>query len=584
MATTTALYTGLSGLNAGSRGLEVIGNNIANVNTPAFKSSRVNFQDAFYRTINPGSVPGDSTGGTNPYQVGHGVTVAGTQRDHRQGTISATGNPNDLAIDGDGFFIVSEGEQPLYTRAGNFTLDAEQVLVNPNGLRLQGYAADEDFNIELGAIGDLHIPIGALTIAEATQNVAFRGNLNAGGDVPTRGSLVNLQGSDDEGLGLIAGATIPPGPGNVLEPTSLLVEIETPDDPGSGTAQFAAGQFIELQNAVKGGATVPTAQFAIEAASTVQDLMNFLAEALGIQPGAGLNPDGSTPGVALDTQNGVISIIGNAGTINDLDLTDALNQRASDGSLMGRPFFTDKQASADGESVRTTFLAYDSLGATLEVSLGMVLDSKSDAGTTWRYFVDSPDDTDPGIALSTGTIAFDTSGGLLTTDPISIQVDREGTGAATPQTVSLILADGDSRVTALADDTSALAASASDGSPIGTLQSFSIQSDGTILGSFTNSILRPLGRLAVATFTNAPGLIDLGSNIFRTGGNSGEAVVNPPGTLGAGDIAAGALELSNVDLGEEFTKMILTSTGYSASSRVIRTADELLQQLLVLGR
>ena len=90
MASTTALYTGLSGLNAHSRSLEVIGNNIANVNTPAFKSSRANFQDAFYRTLSPGSEPRDALGGTNPYQIGMGVNISGTQRDMRAGTISAT--------------------------------------------------------------------------------------------------------------------------------------------------------------------------------------------------------------------------------------------------------------------------------------------------------------------------------------------------------------------------------------------------------------------------------------------------------------------------------------------------------------
>jgi flagellar hook protein FlgE len=152
MASTTALYTGLSGLNAQSRSLEVIGNNIANVNTTAFKSSRANFQDAFYRTISPGTAPQDSTGGTDPYQIGMGVTVSGTQRDFRPGTISPTGNPNDLAIEGDGFFIVSDGTQSLYTRAGDFSLDGDQTLVNPSGYRVQGYAADAGFNITTRAL------------------------------------------------------------------------------------------------------------------------------------------------------------------------------------------------------------------------------------------------------------------------------------------------------------------------------------------------------------------------------------------------------------------------------------------------
>ncbi|MFY7895440.1 MAG: flagellar hook-basal body complex protein, partial [Phycisphaerales bacterium] len=99
-----------------------------------------------------------------------------------------------------------------------------------------------------------------------------------------------------------------------------------------------------------------------------------------------------------------------------------------------------------------------------------------------------------------------------------------------------------------------------------------------------NGLIRTLGQVALATFTNTEGLVDEGGNLFLAGANSGTPVITTPGQMGAGFITAGALELSNVDIGEEFIKMILTSTGYSANSRVIRTADELMQQLLVLGR
>src|SRR5690606_11960035 len=123
MASTTALFTGLSGLTAHSRALDVIGNNIANVNTTAFKSSRTMFAPAFSRTIKIGSEPGDTAGGSNPRQVGHGVTIAGVQRDFRGGTISPTGDPRDLAIEGEGMFVVGRGEDQFYTRAGAFRRD-----------------------------------------------------------------------------------------------------------------------------------------------------------------------------------------------------------------------------------------------------------------------------------------------------------------------------------------------------------------------------------------------------------------------------------------------------------------------------
>ena len=139
-------------------------------------------------------------------------------------------------------------------------------------------------------------------------------------------------------------------------------------------------------------------------------------------------------------------------------------------------------------------------------------------------------------------------------------------------------------LTALAAQKSELAATAQDGSPLGTLTAFGVGADGVIIGSFDNGVTRQLGQIALATFTNQEGLIDGGDNLFRSGPNSGNPVITTAGDFGTGGIVSGALELSNVDLGKEFIDMIVTSTGYTASSRVIRTADELLQQLLVLGR
>ena len=123
-----------------------------------------------------------------------------------------------------------------------------------------------------------------------------------------------------------------------------------------------------------------------------------------------------------------------------------------------------------------------------------------------------------------------------------------------------------------------------DGFALGTLTTFGIGQDGVITGGFSNGLTRSLGQVVLASFTNPEGLVDRGNNLFSPGANSGPAVDVTPGTFGTGRLTAGALELSNVDLGREFIDMILTSTGYTASSRVIRTADDLLQQLLLIGR
>lgn len=585
MASTTALFTGLTGLNANSRNIDVIGNNIANVNTTAFKSARLNFSTLLSRTYSAGSGPGATSGGTNPYQVGLGVNTSGTQRNFTSGTLSPTGDPRDLAIDGDGFFVVRRGEGQWFTRAGNFRTDSAQYLSTPTGERLQGYAVDDQFNIVPGRTTDVRIPLGTLTIAEATQNVRFRGNLNADGTLPSQGARVTLMGTSTTGL-LAASDAVPlPNTGDVLETSTRLLDVEDPALPGTNTRLFTSGQGIQLYNAQRGGRTLPTSTYTITDTSTIADLQAFLGEALGINAATGANPDARTPGVSLDPASGVLSIVGNTGSVNDLVVNDS-NLRVVDaaGTYVRQPFVTSKAGAADGESVRTAYEVYDSLGTPVQVRMAMVLDSRSDAGTAWRYMLESDDSLGASTQLGTGLLNFGTDGQLVSGSPVTLDVDRSGTGATTPLSISLFFSQGQDSVTALTDSTSSIAATYRDGAPIGTLSSFGVGADGVITGSFTNGLARTLGQVALATFANNEGLLDAGNNLFQVGVNSGQAVISAPDSLGAGRVSGGSLELSNVDIGEEFIKMISSSTGYSASSRVIRTADELLQQLLVLGR
>ncbi len=584
MASTTAMFTALSGMTANARSLDVVGNNIANVNTTAFKSNRMLFATQFSRTFSLGTAPDENTGGTNPGQIGLGVTVAGTQRNFTGGTLSASGDSRDLAIEGTGFFVVNRAGEQLYTRAGSFRTNATNDLVTVSGERLQGWDVDANHNIVPGALVDLNIPLGTMTLAEATQNVRFSGNLNASGLLPTTGSSIRLLGSATAGLSAIATANPPPGAGNVLETATRLVDIEDPALPGSGTPLLTSGQSIWLQGVERGGKTLPSAALPIDDTTTVQDYMDFLTEALGLDTSTA-NPNGAVPGLSLDPVTGVMTVTGNIGTVNDLAIDPSdLQVLDSAGDFVRAPFSTEKTAAADGESVRTAFIAFDSLGTPVNVELSMVIDGRSNNGTTWRYYVGSPDDTDTSKFVASGDLEFDTLGQLTTLDPVNVTIDRAGTGAATPLSIDLAFAGGQDNVTSLTDDSSTIAATFTDGSPIGTLSSYAVGQDGVIVGAFSNGVTRTLGQVVLADFANDEGLVDVGANMFRVGPNSGSPVIASPQSLGTGRLVGGALELSNVDLSQEFINMILASTGYSASSRVIRTTDELMQQLLVLGR
>lgn len=577
MASTVALFTGLTGLSVNARRLEVIGNNIANVNSYAFKSTRVVFAPTFSRDFSQGTLPSSTTGGSNPAQVGLGASFAGTQRNFNNGPISNTGINTDLAVEGDGFFVVARGDERFFTRAGSFQFNAENGLVTVGGERLQGYGVDENFNIVTGQVRDVNIPVGTLTLAEATRNVRFSGNLKASGPVATTGATIEFAAT-----GITSGAT-------------LLTAV--------GGGGFADMDTITLTGAQRGGKTAPDAVFTVTASSTVDDLFRFLRDALGIVHEGGYvagDPTGAPEPGSYTVGTDLVTLVGNFGSVNDITLTPSnLVVRDGSGAAKANPFTINKTASAEGESVRTTFIVHDSLGTALEVDLTMVLAARDDTGTYWRAFLHSAADTDDALHLELGVrtepptgpvplLRFDTTGRLVSPTTVSLEMDRTGTGAASPLLVNLSFASGSDAVTAFAVDApgaqSQIAAVFEDGSSLGVLTSFSVGVNGVISGGFSNGLTRTIGQIVLASFTNPEGLVDAGGNLFRIGPNSGSAVIGEPLTFGTGRIISGALELSNVDLSEEFINMILTSTGYSAASRVITTTDQLLQQLLLIGR
>lgn len=572
MASTTALLTGFSGILANSKMLDVIGNNIANVNTEGFKSNRLTFAPTFSRTLGIGTAPTAQTGGSNPSQIGLGVSVAGTQRNMNNGSISVTGVNTDLAIEGQGLFIVHQGTDTYYTRAGSFQLNAQNELVTSAGARVQGFGVDSQFNVQTGTLQDLTIPVGNLTIAEATRNVSFSGNLNAAGDVGTSGSLTTFDP-------LLALGTAVPPPANppFSDSTTRLVDI----DDGSGSPMFVNGQSILLSGAEKNGARLPDATLPIDNTTTIADYMAFLEQSLGIDT----TVPGQPGGVTIDDTTGVITIEGNMGTANELNVESGdMSLLDSVGTTLSQPFTTTDAGDGAGESVRTSFLVFDSLGTPLQVDLTMVLESKDSTGTTWRYYAESEDNVGGDIRLGTGTVSFGTDGQVLPPTGVSITIDRSNTGAATPLAMSLSFDSNGNSVTAFSDTSTNMAAVFQDGSPIGTLVDYNIAEDGVVVGAFSNGLIRDLGQVALATFSNPGGLVDKGGNLFATGPNSGSPVVASPLTFGSGRVISSALELSNVDLSAQFINLILASTGYSASTRIITTANDLMQQLLLLGR
>jgi len=540
--------------------IDVVGNNIANANTAGFKSSRVLFATQFSRTLSKGGSPNADTGGTNPKQIGLGTFTAGINIDFSQGTIQASASPSDLAIQGEGFFIVEQNGGQVFTRAGVFSLNAVNELVNAQGLRLLGHGVDENFNLVDTVLQPLSIPLGDLVISQATQDVAIEGTLTPTGTVATQGSIL-------QGLALFDSTTGPPN--TAVNGATKLINVL---DAAGGSNLFQNGEVLSF-TPKKGGRVLEPKTLAVDANTDVAALMSLFSDTLGIQSG------GSVPGTPGVTVNGSGQVIveGNRGNANEVsidigDLTSDLN------GTVALNFTKTQQA--DGESAFTQFVVFDSLGIDVAVRLTAVLESVTPTNTVYRFYAESPDDSDASIAIGNGTITFDSQGKVSAVQGNTLTVDRDNVASLSPQQFTLNL----DNLGGLATESSVLRATLQNSSAPGSLTSFLIEETGLIQGVFNNGLTRVLGQVVLARFSNSPGLIHEGDNLFREGPNSGLPIVGAPGENGNGVLLSGALELSNADVGRNLVDLIVASTNYRGNARVIDAVQQLLDNLLLLGR
>ena len=321
MALTSTLYTGLSGMNVNQQRLNVIGNNIANVNTVAFKSSRALFKPQFYVSDSTGSAASSEFGGTNPSQRGMGVQMAAIEKNFSAGAIETTGVQTDMAIDGDGFFVVNDGNANAYTRDGSFERNSNNQLVTASGDYVQGYGVDKNFNIIPNQLSKLTIPLGSMTIAEATSNVQMQGNLNANGELGMGASVLQSQA-------LLDNASNPP------TDTTALLDLRLASD--TTTPIFADGQVLTVEGK-RGGNNLPPETMTVGPTTTVADLNAFFQKGMTIDTSSDVvasAPAAYVPGAALSTTTLTgdpagslrLNITGNVGTANALTLPAPASQ------------------------------------------------------------------------------------------------------------------------------------------------------------------------------------------------------------------------------------------------------------------
>jgi flagellar hook-basal body protein len=339
----------------------------------------------------------------------------------------------------------------------------------------------------------------------------------------------------------------------------------------------------------KGGRSTGTEHMTITAQSTVQDLIDFMRQSMGIQTPPGPDPNHPIPNDASGVAPGAyvkdsrLEIVSNTGTGNACTIAlTAMQLETSTGTISLNLPFSETQA-AVGESAITDFIAYDSLGDSLAVRLTMVLESRSDNTTVYRWLADSTSNDSKAspysTAVGTGTITFDGLGNYVSNTSDTVTIRRDTNPA---ETLSFKL--DFSAISGLAATRSSLAVSRQDGSGPGVLTSFIVGEDGLIRGVFSNGVTRDLGQIRLARFGNPAGLQQEGENLYASGVNSGLPVEGDPNEQGIGSIVAGSVELSNTDIGGNLIDLILASTMYRGNARVITTVQQMLDELLALRR
>ena len=306
---------------------------------------------------------------------------------------------------------------------------------------------------------------------------------------------------------------------------------------------------------------------------------------MGLVPAASVPGDPFGPAGVNITADGRFEVVANAGTSQSVEITPSRLRVsvAVPGVAVGEAIdlgFTQTREGI-GQSTVTAFPVFDSLGEQVIVKMHTVLESKSSTGTTYRYYFESSQDSDLSTSLTTGTFSLNESGEIAGAATATLSIDRDTTAAKT-MSISVDL----TRISGLTElgSTGSLSLLSQDGAPAGALSSYNISDSGVVSGVFTNGVIRPLGQLVLARFANPLGLVENGGGTLFEGVSSGPAQITIPGQTGSGSIRSGAIELSNTDVGRSLVDLIVSSTNYRGNARVISSVQQLVDELLVLGR
>lgn len=562
-----SLYSGVSGLRTHQTKMDVIGNNIANVNTVAYKSSSVTFGELMYQTSQNASGPNalTGTGGINAKQIGLGVQNGAINSSISQaGASQTTGNPYDLQIKGDSFFIVSDGANNYFTRAGAFYVDGGgNLAMTSNGYNVMGWGVDESgLDIKKDTVTALRIMSEAnMTYpAEATSKAYIGGVLDRNDpDVNSEnGKIMNLKIYDNLGFSYTAKLSMKAMEDSVTTGKYTVELVDVLDSsnksvknqfPGltMGTVIDVPGQ-KELK--VANGYTVTSSGFTYTDAAGASVTCNFTTDLYDTAAGEFKHP-------AIDKLAAAYGYEGK---------TDAfLSQYVTVGTA---PNTTNQTL---GDLIKAGTFGANAVSATDQ---SIAVKGKKITGATVEYDVGNGNFKGINGSATTTSLQLIMNNNGQNRNFSDIEIDFQTSAQADKSGASTIAAFGG---TTKNDD--------GKGRKLGEMSKISIDTNGKIYASYTNGMSRLLGQIAVAQFANASGLEKMGENLYQATLNSGQFDgIGVDITADNGAMNTGQLEMSNVDLSAEFTEMITTQRGFQANSRIITVSDTLLEELVNLKR
>ena len=615
-----SLYSGVSGIKSHQTRMDVIGNNISNVNTIGFKSSRVTFADMLSQTNYASSQPTAALGGTNPRQIGLGNSVTSIDMIMTDGSAQATGKNTDVALSGNGFMVLSKGTDTFYTRDGAFEFDADGNYVLPgSGYHVQGWNAVDGTLSTTGIPENIVIKTGKTMAATATTNITYAGNLNASAltitgitytaDPSGDATAVTNDQEINEMIVKYTDGTTDTITSNTTDWSSIVYGTGTESDTIT-YSETMLGKSLTVGSNMRVN-TLGTAVPPNLVTKTIESIQFTITERHG-SAATGTYSDSSithtfTSGTFTiydsDTETTKTTESVNIDGTNVIAATLTL----SDGSTL-------KVASGFyelGHSVPVTTVStvYDAEGNTHAVT--MLMDKAG--GNEWRNYIapgvgqmgyqtvvtlNENDGTSATVYLNRSTITDTTATPPVEQTSTSLsRVYFTSMGAVDSSRTSggsLFVEYGDGN--GAADTTVAVGYNditqysggntlypTTDGNSLGLLQSVSIDVNGVISGTYTNGIIQTEAQLAVAQFTNSAGLNKTGTSLYQASNNSGQARIGTVEDLGF-SITPSALEMSNVELASELVDMIVTQRGFQSNSKVITVGDEMLETIVNMKR